>query len=124
MLRGLSAGHLVSGYVKQHLPILLVNHLATESDTQAALVKGASPCRRISSMMLHARSSTDVAAQLCASSSFEHQLEVCWPPPEQSGSRDKLWVLELHLRAIFPLHAMHAQVASAAALSCRLPGGE
>lgn len=34
------AGHLVSGYVKQHLPIILVNHLTTEKDVQRALGQG------------------------------------------------------------------------------------
>ncbi|KAK9800175.1 hypothetical protein WJX73_003721 [Symbiochloris irregularis] len=33
-------GHLVSGFVKQHLPIVLVNQLAAENDTESALVKG------------------------------------------------------------------------------------
>ncbi|KAK9808640.1 hypothetical protein WJX72_001084 [[Myrmecia] bisecta] len=33
-------GHLVSGYVKQHLPIMLVNHLSLEADTKTALQKG------------------------------------------------------------------------------------
>ena len=44
------AGHLVSGFVKQHLPIVLVNQLATENDTEDALNNGdplsiLSPCR-------------------------------------------------------------------------------
>ena len=34
------AGHLVSGYVKQHLPILLVQHLSVGPDAGAALQKG------------------------------------------------------------------------------------
>lgn len=33
-------GHLVSGYVKQHLPIILVNHLTTEKDVKRALTCG------------------------------------------------------------------------------------
>mmetsp|Transcript_37659 Transcript_37659/g.83858 ORF Transcript_37659/g.83858 Transcript_37659/m.83858 type:complete len:441 (+) Transcript_37659:163-1485(+) len=33
-------GHLVSGYVKQHLPIILVNHLTTEKDVRKALTAG------------------------------------------------------------------------------------
>jgi hypothetical protein len=33
-------GHLVSGFVKQQLPILLVNHLTTNPDPCSALVKG------------------------------------------------------------------------------------
>ncbi|KAL3144415.1 hypothetical protein ABBQ32_004163 [Trebouxia sp. C0010 RCD-2024] len=33
-------GHLVSGYVKQHLPIMLVNHLSMEADASKALTKG------------------------------------------------------------------------------------
>jgi len=33
-------GHLVSGYVKQHLPIILVNHLTTEKDVKRALTSG------------------------------------------------------------------------------------
>lgn len=33
-------GHLVSGYVKQHLPIMLVNHLSQESDIKTALTNG------------------------------------------------------------------------------------
>ena len=33
-------GHLVSGYVKQHLPIILVNHLTTEKDVKKALTQG------------------------------------------------------------------------------------
>eukprot|EP00798_Chlamydomonas_sp_ICE-L_P012362 gene12362-15543_t len=33
-------GHLVSGYVKQHLPIILVNHLTAESDPKKALSSG------------------------------------------------------------------------------------
>jgi serine/threonine protein phosphatase PrpC len=33
-------GHLVSGYVKQHLPIMLVNHLGSEGDVSKALTKG------------------------------------------------------------------------------------
>lgn len=33
-------GHLVSGYVKQHLPIILVNHLTTERDVTKALAQG------------------------------------------------------------------------------------
>ncbi|DBA92289.1 TPA: hypothetical protein ACH3X2_003716 [Trebouxia sp. C0005] len=33
-------GHLVSGYVKQHLPIMLVNHLSMENDASKALSKG------------------------------------------------------------------------------------
>lgn len=33
-------GHLVSGYVKQHLPIILVNHLTTEKDVKKALSAG------------------------------------------------------------------------------------
>ena len=37
------AGHLVSGYVKQHLPIMLVNHLSLENDTKVALQKGKEP---------------------------------------------------------------------------------
>ncbi|KAL3154847.1 hypothetical protein ABBQ38_011389 [Trebouxia sp. C0009 RCD-2024] len=36
-------GHLVSGYVKQHLPIMLVNHLSMEADASKALTKGKSP---------------------------------------------------------------------------------
>ena len=36
------AGHLVSGYVKQHLPIMLVNHLSMENDASKALTKGQS----------------------------------------------------------------------------------
>lgn len=35
-----SSGHLVSGYVKQHLPIILVNHLTTERDVRRALTSG------------------------------------------------------------------------------------
>ncbi|GIL82013.1 hypothetical protein Vretifemale_10938 [Volvox reticuliferus] len=34
------AGHLVSGYVKQHLPIILVNHLTLEKDVKKALTQG------------------------------------------------------------------------------------
>jgi len=34
------AGHLVSGYVKQHLPIILVNHLTSEKDVKKALTSG------------------------------------------------------------------------------------
>mgnify|MGYP001806935885 CR=1 FL=1 len=34
------AGHLVSGYVKQHLPIILVNHLTLEKDVKKALSQG------------------------------------------------------------------------------------
>lgn len=34
------SGHLVSGYVKQHLPIILVNHLTTEKDVRKALTSG------------------------------------------------------------------------------------
>ncbi|GFR39840.1 hypothetical protein Agub_g335 [Astrephomene gubernaculifera] len=33
-------GHLVSGYVKQHLPIILVNHLTLEKDVKKALTQG------------------------------------------------------------------------------------
>lgn len=33
-------GHLVSGYVKQHLPIILVNHLTSEKDVKKALTSG------------------------------------------------------------------------------------
>lgn len=33
-------GHLVSGYVKQHLPIILVNHLTSEGDVRRALTSG------------------------------------------------------------------------------------
>ncbi|KAJ9520745.1 hypothetical protein QJQ45_007617 [Haematococcus lacustris] len=33
-------GHLVSGYVKQHLPIIMVNHLTTEKDVKRALTSG------------------------------------------------------------------------------------
>lgn len=33
-------GHLVSGYVKQHLPIILVNHLTTDTDVKKALTSG------------------------------------------------------------------------------------
>lgn len=33
-------GHLVSGYVKQHLPIILVNHLTTDRDVKKALHSG------------------------------------------------------------------------------------
>ncbi|PNH12405.1 putative protein phosphatase 2C 64 [Tetrabaena socialis] len=33
-------GHLVSGYVKQHLPIILVNHLTLEKDVKKALSQG------------------------------------------------------------------------------------
>lgn len=33
-------GHLVSGYVKQHLPIILVNHLTTGTDVKKALTSG------------------------------------------------------------------------------------
>lgn len=36
------AGHLVSGYVKQHLPILLVNHLSEGEDVGTGLSNGAS----------------------------------------------------------------------------------
>ena len=39
------AGHLVSGYVKQHLPIMLVNHLSSEADAQKALTRGESCLR-------------------------------------------------------------------------------
>ncbi len=39
---GVAAGHLVSGYVKQHLPIMLVNHLSMENDASKALTKGQS----------------------------------------------------------------------------------
>lgn len=41
-LCGVAAGHLVSGYVKQHLPIMLVNHLSMENDASKALSKGQS----------------------------------------------------------------------------------
>lgn len=41
---GWSAGHLVSGYVKQHLPIMLVNHLSMEADASKALTKGTVAC--------------------------------------------------------------------------------
>ncbi len=34
------AGHLVSGYVKQHLPIILVNHLTSDKDVRRALTSG------------------------------------------------------------------------------------
>ena len=34
------AGHLVSGYVKQHLPILLVNHLSEGEDVGTGLSNG------------------------------------------------------------------------------------
>ena len=34
------AGHLVSGYVKQHLPIILVNHMTAEKDVQKTLTSG------------------------------------------------------------------------------------
>jgi hypothetical protein len=34
------SGHLVSGYVKQHLPIILVNHLTLERDVKKALSQG------------------------------------------------------------------------------------
>lgn len=40
LTEGDSAGHLVSGYVKQHLPIMLVNHLSMEADASKALTKG------------------------------------------------------------------------------------
>jgi hypothetical protein len=40
------AGHLVSGFVKQQLPILLVNHLTTNPDPRSALVKGFMEVRR------------------------------------------------------------------------------
>lgn len=33
-------GHLVSGYVKQHLPIILVNHMTTEKNVQKTLTSG------------------------------------------------------------------------------------
>lgn len=33
-------GHLVSGYVKQHLPIILVNHLTTGQDIEKSLTAG------------------------------------------------------------------------------------
>ncbi|MEW5299905.1 MAG: hypothetical protein WDW36_002875 [Sanguina aurantia] len=33
-------GHLVSGYVKQHLPIILVNHLTSDKDVKKALSLG------------------------------------------------------------------------------------
>lgn len=33
-------GHLVSGYLKQHLPIILVNHLTSDVDPKAALTRG------------------------------------------------------------------------------------
>lgn len=33
-------GHLVSGYVKQHLPIILVNHMTTEKNIQKTLTSG------------------------------------------------------------------------------------
>ena len=32
----------MSGYVKQHLPIMLVNHLSSEADAQKALTRGGS----------------------------------------------------------------------------------
>lgn len=34
------SGHLVSGYVKQHLPIILVNHLTSGKDVKKALTSG------------------------------------------------------------------------------------
>lgn len=34
------AGHLVSGYVKQHLPIILVNHLTSDTEVKRALTSG------------------------------------------------------------------------------------
>ncbi len=34
------AGHLVSGFVKQHLPILLLNHLSTQPNHRQALSTG------------------------------------------------------------------------------------
>jgi hypothetical protein len=34
------AGHLVSGFVKQHLPITLVNHLTREREPSSALSAG------------------------------------------------------------------------------------
>lgn len=34
------AGHLVSGFVKQHLPIILVNHLTSQKDVPKALSAG------------------------------------------------------------------------------------
>ena len=34
------AGHLVSGYVKQHLPIMLVNHLSMEPEPDTSPHQG------------------------------------------------------------------------------------
>ncbi len=50
----MAAGHLVSGYVKQHLPIMLVNHLSMENDASKALTKGQS-CFLLGSVTLSVR---------------------------------------------------------------------
>ena len=55
------AGHLVSGYVKQHLPILLVNHLSDGEDVGNGLSNGARQPRSCATFLLQALAQS----QLC-----------------------------------------------------------